>query len=58
MLKIYTMHNGDPYENEVKWNEVMIGLIVHKKTQTLSLLSRVTNKTYIYKMRHPVQWKK
>ena len=49
------MHNGDPYENE-QWNEVVIGLIVHYEPQTLSLLSRVTNKTYMYKMKHPVQW--
>ena len=27
-LNIYTMHNGDPYQNE-KCNEVMIGLVVH-----------------------------
>ena len=47
------MHNEGPYEimrNVMdKWNEVMNGANSALKDQTLSLLSRETTKTYIYR---------
>ena len=50
---IYTMHNEDPYEimrNAMdKWNEVMNGANSALKDQTVSLLSREINKTYVYR---------